>query len=200
MTEVEKRPPGLFTRAEAGSRQIVLQVGLGFLCFVVGSIISGGATSRIADRIGPLESEAVAWVMGQILQRLWIFVLLPFFGFAIGRFTEINPLRFALVAGFSGETFALLLAAAINGTDALVDDPKAVVARIVTLFIGLAITMSAVISGRTAAADVQAEANVLAEKRKAEYAEFLAKAEGKSEPSSAPPTSEPSQSTERREP
>lgn len=185
MTEVEKRPPGLFSRAEAGSRQVVLQLGLGFVAFVVGSIISGGATARIADRLGPLENEAVAWVLGLVLQRVWLFVLLPLVGVAIGRFTEISPLRFAMTAGFAGETFAVLLAAGINGFDALVEDPKVVLARIVTLFLGLMITMSAVIAGRQSAADAQAEANALAETRKAEYAEFLAKAENKAEPAAA---------------
>ncbi len=178
-TETAPRPPGLFTKAEAGSRQIVLQVGLGLVSFVVGSILASGATTRIAERLGPMENEALAWALGWVLQRLWIFAMLPMFGYAIGRFTEISPLRFAMIAGFSGEVFSLLLSAGIDGFESLVADPKVVLARLITLFIGLAICMSAVMSGRATAAEAQLEANAVAEKRKAEYAAFLASTEGK---------------------
>lgn len=190
-TETAPRPPGLFTKAEAGSRQIVLQVGLGLVSFVVGSILASGATTRIAERLGPMENEALAWALGWVLQRLWIFAMLPMFGYAIGRFTEISPLRFAMVAGFSGEVFSLLLSAGIDGFESLVADPKVVFARLITLFIGLAICMSAVMSGRATAAEAQLEADAIAAQRKVEYAAFLASTEGNPGSTTAPTDTKP---------
>ncbi len=178
-TDAPQRPASLFARAESGSRQVVLQVGLGVVSFVIGSIFAAGATTRLGERLGPLESEALAWALGWVLQRLWLFAMLPLFGYAIGRFTEIGPLRFALTAGLAGEIFSLLLMAGINGFEFLVEDPRAVLARLLTFFVGLAITLSAVLSGRAGAASAQAEANAIAEQRKAEYAQFLADAEAK---------------------
>ncbi len=173
----EPRAPSVFQRAEGGSRQVVLQIGLGAVAFVVGSIFSAGATVRLAERVGFIESEAVAFAVGWLLQRLWLFVAVPTFGWAIGRFTEIRALRFALTACLSGEVFAVLLFTGINGFEALVVSPADVVARLVTLIIGMAVTLSAVSSGRAAAREAQLAANEEASKRKAEYAEYLAKQE-----------------------
>ncbi len=188
-TDAPKRTVSLFAKAEAGSRQLVLQIGLGMVSLIVGSILAAGATPRIGERLGPMESESMAWALGWVLQRLWLFAVLPLFGAVIGRFTEITPLRFALTAGLAGEIFSLLLTAGINGFDYLLGDPKEVIAQVLTLFVGLAITMSAVMAGQSAAAEGQAEADVIAQKRKAEYAEFLAAAEGKG--AGAPPEPAP---------
>lgn len=184
-TEQQQQRPGVFARVEAGSRQWVLHIGLGVAAFVMGSMIASGASTRLIERVGAIESEAVSFAVGWLLQRLWLFLVVPLFGWAIGRFTESPALRFALTAGLSGEAFSVLLIAGINGFEYLVEDPKMVLARIVTFFVGLAITVAAVSSGREAAAEAQVEANALAAQRKAEYAEFLAKAEASPEPPKA---------------
>lgn len=173
----ETRGPSLFQRAEGGSRQIVLLLGLGAVSFVIGSIFSAGASVRLAERVGFIESEAIAFAVGWVLQRLWLFVAVPMFGWVIGRFSEIRPLRFAMTACLSGEIFSLLLLAGINGFESIVENPVDVVARLVTLIIGMAVTLSAVSSGRAAAREAQNAANEEALKRKAEYAEYLAKQE-----------------------
>jgi hypothetical protein len=180
-TEAPK-PPGLFTRAEAGSRQIVLQIGLGFACFIVGSIFAAGATTRIFDRLGPIESDALDFVVRLFLERLWIFLFVPAAGWVIGRFTEIAPSRFAMLAGFSGEVVSLLLLTGMNGLDFVLDSPRTVVSRVVTLFIGMALTAAAVNAGRRAGQLAAQRGLAEAAKRKDEYAAFLAAAEG-----SAPP-------------
>lgn len=196
----EAKQPGVFARAEAGSRQWVLQIGLGVTGFIGGSILASGVATRLQERLGTFENEAAAFAFSWLVQRLWIFVLVPAFGWAIGRFTSIPPLRFAVTAGLSGEIFSLLLVAGINGFEFLVDDPKAMLARIVTFFAGLAITLSAVNSGRAAAADAQAEANVLAEQRKAEYAAFLAAAEGRPEKPAETTEEKPAATPEEKSP
>ena len=199
MTSETQKPPSTFARAEAGSRQIVLQIGLGVVAFILGSIISVGAASRIGERLGPLESDGAAWVFRWFFERLWLFAVAPMFGYVIGRFTEMKPTRFALVALISGETFSVLLVTAINGVDFLMQDTSALVGRGVTLFLGMGLTTWAVQLGRDAAGLAQADANVIAEKRKAEYAEFLAAAEGKSVAPAALATALPLPEGERAE-
>lgn len=171
------KPPGLFTRAEAGSRQIVLQIGLGFTAFIIGSIFSAGAATRIFDRLGLLESETVEWVLRTLIERTWLFLFVPLIGFGIGRFTEIQASRFAMLAGFSGEAVSLLLITGMNGLDFVIEDAKGVVARVVTLFLGMTITVLAVNAGRRAAHEAQQRSLMEAAKRRDEYAAFLAAAE-----------------------
>ena len=184
------KPPGrvaqAYFRADAASRQVVLHVGLGVVAFVVGSMLSVGASARIGERLGIIESEWVAMALRWFFERLWLFSALPAFGYAIGRFTEATPTRFALVAGLSGETFSVLLVSAINGFEFLVEDVPALIARVVTLFLGLVVTAWAVQTGREISAEAQAEANAVAEQKKAEYAAFLAAAEGKGETAASP--------------
>ena len=189
-----ERAPTMFARGEAGARQIILLIGLGVLAFVLGSIFSVGASARIGERLGPLEHEWSALIFRWFFERLWLFAFAPLFGYAIGRFTEISPVRFALTALISGETFSVLLVSAINGFDYLLEDTVGVIARGVTLFLGMLITVRAVQAGRNAAAASQAESNAIAAQRKAEYAQFLAAAEAKPEPTqsvaAAPPPAE----------
>lgn len=184
----EEHAPSAFARAESGSRQVVLQIGLGVVAFILGSVMSAGAAARIAERLGPLETAWGAWVFRWGFDRLWLFTVIPFFGYAAGRFTAIKPGQFALLSVLSGETFSILLITGINGFDYLVDDPKDVVARLLTLFLGMLLTARAVQAGRVVADQAQAEANVIAEQRKAEYAAaYLAAAQGRPTAEAKPP-------------
>lgn len=182
------KAPGLFSKAEAGSRQIVLQVGLGFGAFIIGSIFSAGASTRILDRIGVLESENLEWFLRTILERTWLFLFVPAIGWGIGRFTELKAARFAMLAGFSGETVSLLLITGMNGIDFVVQDARGVIVRLLGLFTGMALTVVTVNAGRRAAALAQARGLAEAAKRKDEYAAFLAAAEAP-KPGEEPPKS-----------
>ena len=185
-TESTLKAPGVFSRAEAGSRQLVLQIGMGVVSFIVGSIFAAGAGTRVLERLDPIENDLVDAGFRIVFERLWLFVALPVCGFAIGRFTQIPALRFTLLAGLSGELFSVLLVAGINGFDFVIDDPRRVVARLVTLFLGLAVTMRAVLAGRAAGHEAQLAAQVQAEARKKEYADYLAAAEAKPPTDPAP--------------
>lgn len=181
--------PSAFARAESGARAIVLQLGLGTVSFVLGSLLAGGLVSRLADRLPPIENEGPAWVVGWLLQRLWLVAVLPIFAYLVGRFSGLSLRAFTLTAGLAGETFGLLLVTAIDGFEVLATVPSEVVARVVTLFAGLWVVHRVGVAGREEAALDQAEALAAAEQRKAEYAEYLAKAEAgspKTEPPAAP--------------
>jgi len=199
----EPKAPSAYAKAESGSRAVVLQIGLGVVAFVLGSIMSAGAAGRIAERIGPLETASGAWLFHWVFDRLWLVTVMPLIGYGVGRFTEHKPGRFALISVLSGETFALLLVSAINGFEFLVEDPYDVGARVVTLFLGLVVTARATQSGREVAGVAQAEANVIAEKRKAEYAAAILAA-GQDRPSENPkaltPTLSPAGERETGEP
>lgn len=186
MTTEAKRPSA-FSRVEGAARQTVMQIGLGVAGYVLGSIFASGAMGRLSERVGLISSPALAFAFGWVMQRLWLFVVLPMFGWAVGRFTELRSLRFAVTAALSGEIFALLLFSAINGFEPLLDSPADLLARGVTLLLGMAVTLLAVSAGRRAAQASQDEADAIARKQKAEYAEYLAKLEA------APPTSAPVQ-------
>lgn len=169
--------PSVYARAEVGSRQIVLQLGLGVLAFIVGSILSVGASARIGERIGPLDSDWAVIGFYWVFERLWLVAVLPLFGYVVGRFTQMKASRFALTSALSGEIFSVLLVTAINGFEFLMEDIGALVGRGVTLLFGVAITAGAVRVGRGGAAQsAQEAAEVIAEARKAEYAAFLAAA------------------------
>ncbi|PZR16121.1 MAG: hypothetical protein DI536_07470 [Archangium gephyra] len=187
----EAKKPSVFSRAEGGARQVVLQIGLGVAGFVIGGLFSAGVSARIAERFGYIENATIAFVLGWLLQRAWLLVIVPLFGWTIGRLTALPALRFAVVACVSGEVFSVLLYTAVNGFDALLDDPPQVLTRLVTLFIGMAITVSAVSDGRRAQREAQAEAAVIAEKNKAEYAEFLKQQEAATAPPAAGSESDP---------
>ncbi len=181
----EQKAPSAYRRAEAGSRQVVIQIGLGVVAFILGSILSVGAAARIGERLGPIESEWGTLAFRWLFERLWLAVVLPTFGYAVGRFTEGTPSRFALTAGIAGETFSVLLVTAINGFDYLMEDTAGLIARGVTLFLGMVLTARAVQVGRDASGEAQLAADLIAEQRKAEYAAFLAAAEGKLAPQPA---------------
>ena len=172
-----QKPPSILGRAESGSRQVVMHVGLGFVSLVVGSIMSAGVATRFAERLPIMTSPAVSFAFGWVIQRLWLFVLLPLVGWTIGRLTEVKPLRFALTAGLAGELFGVLLYSAINGFEIFYEAPADTLARIVTFFAGLAIVVAAVREGQAAGRVAQAEADAIAAKQKAEYAARLAELE-----------------------
>ncbi|MDP2271125.1 MAG: hypothetical protein Q8N23_34720 [Archangium sp.] len=178
----EQKAPSAYMRAEAGSRQVVIQIGLGVVAFILGSILSVGASARIGERLGPIESDWGTLAFRWVFERLWLIAVLPVFGYAIGRFTESTPSRFALTAGIAGETFSVLLVTAINGFDYLMEDTAGLIARGLTLFVGMVLTAKAVQVGGEASGEAQLAADLIAEQRKAEYAAFLAAAEGKPAP------------------
>lgn len=170
----DARAPSTYARAESGARQFVMQLGLGVVAFIGGSLLSAGIAARFAERVGPVESEWAALVLQVLFERMWLFLAAPFFGYLIGRFTEQPAVRFALVSVLAGETFSVLLVSGMNGFDYLIMDTTALGARGATLLVGLLLTHRLALVGRSEAAEAQAEADAEAAARKAEYAAFVA--------------------------
>lgn len=181
-----KKEPGRLGRAESASRRAVLLVGSGVFAFILGGFVMSGLSVRVGERLGAISNEAAAWLLHWILLRTWLWAILPFLGWAAGRYLGVQALRFAVTATLSGEAFGLMLATASDGLDWVMGSPGDMVARALTLVGGVGLVSWAVSRGLASADAAQAVADVEAEKRKAEYAEFLARAEGKSSPAPQP--------------
>lgn len=154
--------------------------------YVLGGFVMAGLSVRLGERFGAPSSETGAWLLKWVLVRTWLWAILPVFGWGIGRYLEVSPWRFAVTSVLSAEAFGLLLATAGDGLDWVLGSTGDLVMRLATLVAGIGLVGWAVRKGLDAAAAAQAEANVEAEKRKAEYAEFLARAEGKRDGNPSP--------------
>ncbi|MEW6430481.1 MAG: hypothetical protein AB1730_03135 [Myxococcota bacterium] len=173
------RQPGRFGRAEGAARRAVLMVGLGIAAYVIGGFVMSGLAVRLGERFGAPTSETAAWLLQWALVRTWLWAVLPVFGWGVGRYLAVPAMKFALTSVSSAELFGLLLATASDGLDWVLGSPGDMVMRALTLAGGVGLVAWSVQKGLAAADAAQAEANVEANKRKAEYAEFLARAEGK---------------------
>jgi hypothetical protein len=193
------REPGVYQRAEAGARRVVLTVGSGVVAFSIGGVLASGLAVRIAERLGMIQSPWLAFVVGWVLQRVWLYFVLPPVGWAAGRFLAMPPLRFALTAALSGEIFSILITVASSGIEMVATDTIDGLARVATFALGVWLTFSAGNAGQRDAVAAQGVADELAAKQRAEYASFLEAAEkgpskAPTEVSSPPPAEPPSSS------
>jgi hypothetical protein len=177
-----QKQDGRFRRAESAARRAFLLVGSGILAYVIGGFVMSGLSVRLAERVGPITQPTAAWVVQWVLLRAWLWAVLPVFGWAAGRYLCVPAMRFAVTGVVSGELFGLLLATASDGLDWVLGSPSDMAMRAATLVGGAGLVFGAVSRGLAGAAAAQHVANVEAEKRKAEYAEFLARAEGQAPP------------------
>lgn len=177
----EAKKPGVYARAESGARRAVLVLSSGVVAFVIGGFLMSGMSVRLSERFGPIESPLAGLVWSWVLQRIWLWLVLPVAGYAAGRFLESKPFAYALSAGLMGESFSVLLSAARDGTEFVFQDATDVALRVITFVVGIGVVSFAVQLGRNDAEAGQAEADVEAAKKKAEYEAWLAQTEGKGE-------------------
>lgn len=184
MSEPRATPgPSLFALGEAKARGGVLVVGSGVMAFTLG----GRLVALLTDWIGPILSPTLAFVVGWGLDRLWLWLVLPLLGWVVGRLLHMAPGRFALGAGLTGELFSILVQSAGSGLGMVFLDGLDVVARVVTLALGLWVTAMAGAIGRRAAQAAQGRAEALAARQAAEYAEVMARAGGAPSEPPVPP-------------
>ncbi len=194
-------PPGpsAYYRAEASARQMVLTLGAGIVAYALGGVLTSGLAVRIAERLGSIHSPWLGFGVGWTLQRVWLYFVLPAFGWAAGRFLAVRPLRFAVISALAGEGFSVLITIASSGVELVATDLVDGLARVVTFALGVWLTVKAVQAGQRDAAAAQLVADALAAKQRVEYAAFLEAAEkgpaaSSPEVSSPPPAEPPSSS------
>ncbi len=195
MTEQALPQESAYQRAEAGARTVVLSAGLGVMAFFVGGILMSGLSVTVAERFGAVHSTTLAFIAGWVYQRLWLWLVLPGFAWAVARFRPVRPLLFAIGAAACGEAFDVVMALAMGDAELVFADNVDVVARVVTFVFGVWVVTRAIDAGQADAALAQVEADAFAAKQRAEYAEFLARAEAGPQVSSPPPPAPPPSSS-----
>jgi len=156
------------------------------MAFTIGGVIVSDTTTWLGPELATITSPWVAFVVAWFFQRIWLWGVLPPLGWVAGRMLDARPERFALVAGLSGEAFSLLMATARDGVEMAFLDWIDVLARVVTLAVGLGLTALATQKGRRGAEAAQARAEATAVENAAEYAEMMAKAEAQGRPPDEP--------------
>jgi hypothetical protein len=191
MTDQALPQDSVFARAEAGARTVVMTIGLGVMAFFVGGILMGGLSVTVAERFGAVHSTTFAFIAGWVYQRLWLWLVLPAFAWGVARFRPVRPLVFALVSAACGEAFDIVMALAMGDIELVFVDTLDVAARVLTFAFGVWVVLRAIAAGQADAARAQTEADAFAAKQRAEYAEFLARAEAGAQVSSPPPSAPP---------
>ncbi len=158
-------------RVRVGVRRFQLTVGVGFLSFVVGALLSSELSAR---GLPPSRQSTAAAVLSLLNARLWVVTVLPLFFYLLARVVALRKLSTALIGALSGELFLCALQGASGGWEALYSGPLAFVVRGVTFAAGVALTYAGIGRARQSAARTDAATRVAAEARSSEYAELLA--------------------------
>jgi hypothetical protein len=190
MSEARLKP---IAAAEVAVRHLLLMIGFGFIAYVGGSIFAASLMIRIASR---MESGPGFFTLA-VIDGLWVLLALPLLAHLAARFMPLKPWRTAGVGAGTGALFQLALQYVSMGGDGIIGDVPRLIARLVSLAAGIAITAWAVKAGRTAAEAADAKAKIEAEKKKTQYDEFVKAAESMAErreqvPIAAPPDTKPS--------
>jgi hypothetical protein len=158
-------------------RRLQLVVGMGFLAFVVGAVLSSALVIRLQPRLEALGSPWVAFGLTLLIKRLWVVAVLPVCCYGAARILELRPWATALGAALTGEAFLLALRLVSTGLDGFADPGLDEGFQLATLVGGVALSRWAVVKGRAAAAKANAAAASAAAAKKAQYDEFAAEAE-----------------------
>lgn len=178
-----------FAVMEAGARQIIMMMGLGFLGLVAGSMLTASLLSRLNDRLEGDPSFAAQLVFALVLPNLWALVVLPALAWLTLRFLELKPLSFAVVSVGTAFAFRSALDFVTLGSDFILSDPLQVGARLGVLAAGVTLTW---LAGRRGQAWAQAQAALAAQqaqKTKEQYSQFAEQARALAEKREAQPIS-----------
>lgn len=169
---------GLYAKAEAGTRHATLMVGLGVVAYFVGGFLMAGVFVRFGDLFRAAQAEWLVFTLSWLLRRTWLFVVLPVFMWAAGRLLSVSALGLAITAVAAGEFFDLMIELARAGLEGTLPLASDVVARVVTLAMGVALALAAVQRGQRAGEAASERAKAKAAASQTEYDEFLRRARG----------------------
>lgn len=188
----EGRAP-LLSSAEARARRTVLAMGAGVIGWLVGrQAIAWLVEVAISDPDAAGEwPELVRLLVYRGVVTGWVGVGLPPLGYVAGRYFRAQPWGFAVAAVIGGEIFAGLAQSVSLGAEGWLPTPGHVVAELVLLGLGAALT--AVVGGRgLAAADrAQAAAQARADARAKELEAFTQQLGPASQPQPPPEATQP---------
>lgn len=171
------RKPGALDPLRERLRRLQLVVGMGFMAFVVGAVLSSALVIRLQPRLAALGSPLVVFGLTLLIKRLWVVAVLPVFCYGAARILELRPWSTALGAALTGEAFLFALRLVSTGLDGLADPGLDEAFVVATLAGGVVLSRWAVVKGRAAAARAQVLTASAAAAKKSQYDEFAAEAE-----------------------
>lgn len=115
-TELSPQRESVVTRAETVSRRMMLVIGAGIFAWGAGSLIRAEVVGWLAQAVRSTDvSTPLAIVVHWVLARLWVLSGLTPVSYLAGRFVDIEPIRFVVVAGVAGEALGIAIDAAMDG-------------------------------------------------------------------------------------
>jgi hypothetical protein len=159
-------------------RRVQLMLAVGFFAMIVGMLI----TSAISNRLEQRPHQAWSWITGMVLYalivRLWCWAVLPSCCYLLARVVPVSrrglPVGAALV-GEGAHQIAIWLGP--WGMGLYQSRPEIAVVHLVTLALGILLSMRAITTAQSAVAREQEKAKVSAQARADEYAAMLRESE-----------------------
>lgn len=133
---------GFLARGERAARFIVLGVGAGLVAWVLGVTVTSGVVDPAFVAWAPSVGEwpeAVRIVVYALTLHVWQLVVLPIFGWLVGRTLPIPITAWALVASLGGEMFSVLSETATGGLEGLAPSWSHATAIVMTFAAGFAL-------------------------------------------------------------
>ncbi len=171
------KKPGLLDPLRARVRRLQLVVGMGFLAFVLGSIVSASLVMRLQVRMQGIESVVVGFFVHALVSRLWVYGVFPAMCYAAGRIFDLRPWSTAIGGALTGELFLFGIEVVNRGLAGVHRHWLETTLRACSLALGIALARWAIVQARAASERAEQEAAKAAEARTAEYQSFLAEAE-----------------------
>ncbi|HYO53181.1 hypothetical protein [Archangium sp.] len=159
-------------------RRLQFTMGLGFLAWVIGSLLTLALSLRLTGRVGVLPSWATGFVIIPVVGNLWVLAVLPVLCYGAARVIELGPWTTALGAAATGLFFTLAITFTSNGIDGWVTQGWLSLALEWGVVAGgVVLSQRAIVRGRADAGRQAELAQQQVATREDEYAEFLQEAE-----------------------
>ena len=159
---------------EARVRQLMLMIGVGFVAYTGGKILSLLLMNRINYRLVAADSRILYLAVVIFVGQMWILFVLPGLIHLASRFLELPIWRTALIAGFTGMLFDLAIRFVSSGVEETFAEPLQNVVWLGSFIAGILFSVWGARQGRAWADNRQKIADLEAVGRKSQYDQFLA--------------------------
>lgn len=170
------KKPGVLDPLRVRIRRLQLIIGMGFVAYVLGAILTAQLSLRI--HLGLERGGLAIAILGTVLTQLWAVLVLPPLLYGVARIIEIRPWTSAIGGVATGTVFQLSIILISRGFEGITGEhPARLVTLLATIALGAWLSAFAIRRGRDASRRADDQARKAAEARKDEYAEFAREAE-----------------------
>lgn len=187
--EQKVRPFATLDALRVRLRRFQLIVGVGFFAAVCGAVLSAGLNLRLNGKLPAIHSAWVVLLLDVAVSRLWVYAVLPAFCYGLARIFSVGSWSTPIGAAATGELFYLALDWLMNSFAGLFTHPSVLIARVVTLALGIYLGHLAVRSARASVDKADAAAREAAAAKAKQYESFSAEAERIANLHASPPSS-----------